>query len=280
MQAIDPAGDVVMHSMTALPLYTKLELDVRLVKDVRSRLFSDDRTFDLYCPSCKQTSTFKMASVEDPYDDSPFKFAAVRPDMFSQVQTEARKEAICARNHQHSLVCYFHFSKDCITKVGQFPSFADIAIPDNKRFAKVIGNDLLKQLNTAIGLHAHGVGIGAFVYLRRIFEALIESAYKVAKEEAGWDENAYMKAAMQERIKQLKGYLPRSIVSRPQTYAILSNHVHNMTDDECLRNFNTVKLGILMIAEEKLREHEAAALDGQLDAAINELHSQAKAKSK
>jgi len=36
------------------------------------------------------------------------------------------------------------------------------------------------ELSTAIGLYSHGVGIGSLIYLRRVFEFLIDEAYNKA----------------------------------------------------------------------------------------------------
>jgi hypothetical protein len=41
--------------------------------------------------------------------------------------------------------------------------------------------DAYREFGKAVGLGAHGVGIGAVVYLRRIIESLIEEAHQTAK---------------------------------------------------------------------------------------------------
>jgi hypothetical protein len=45
-------------------------------------------------------------------------------------------------------------------------------------------------------------------------------------------------------------------VQHPQLYGILSKHVHELSEDECLRNFDAVKEAILIIARDKLKTHE------------------------
>jgi hypothetical protein len=61
-----------------------------------------------------------------------------------------------------------------LMKIGQYPSLADMALPKFQAYRKILGTNRAKELRLAIGLGAHGVGIGAFVYLRRIFEAVLE----------------------------------------------------------------------------------------------------------
>ena len=80
-----------------------------------------------------------------------------------------------------------------LIKIGQYPSIGDILTPDIKKYRKVLSDEKLKEFHKAIGLKAHGVGIGSFAYLRRILEYLIEEAHQKAKKEEGtnWDEVKY-----------------------------------------------------------------------------------------
>lgn len=55
-----------------------------------------------------------------------------------------------------------------------------------RKYDKVLSGERLKEFTRASGLAANGVGIGSFVYLRRIFEELIGEAHKAAKNDAGY----------------------------------------------------------------------------------------------
>jgi len=129
-----------------------------------------------------------------------------------------------------------------------------MATGDTSQFEKALGKSRLHELNKAIGLAAHGVGIGSYVYLRRVFESLIEDAHAKAKVEKGWLEEDYQKGRMKEKVSMLKSFLPRFIVEHPQLYGILSLGVHELTEEECLKNFEVLKAGILVIAEERMHE--------------------------
>ena len=76
----------------------------------------------------------------------------------------------------------------------------------------ILGRERFKELSKAIGLRAHGVGIGAFVYLRRIFEDLIEEAHRNAQLKAGWDENGFLRGRMDEKILGVAGEFPEVVV--------------------------------------------------------------------
>ena len=69
-----------------------------------------------------------------------------------------------------------------LSKIGQWPSVADFQIPQAEKYRKILGEEQYKELTRGISLAAHGVGIGSYVYLRRVFENLIEEAFKFGKD--------------------------------------------------------------------------------------------------
>jgi hypothetical protein len=112
------------------------------------------------------------------------------------------------------------------------------------------------------------VGIGSFVYLRRIFEDLIEEAHQKEVSVEGWDEDAYIKSRMNERIGLLRKHLPDFLVLNRELYSILSVGVHSLTEEDCLAYFETVKLGIELILEEKA---EKLAKEKRLEEATSKI---------
>jgi hypothetical protein len=64
------------------------------------------------------------------------------------------------------------------------PSLADLQEPLNRNAAKVLGEQGCREFNRGVGLFAHDIGIGAFVYLRRIFDNLINEAASEAIKQA------------------------------------------------------------------------------------------------
>jgi hypothetical protein len=151
---------------------------------------------------------------------------------------------------------YVHYDPDTnrFMKIGQYPSIADFHISHIKKYNKILSKDKLKEFTRAIGLAANGVGIGSFVYLRRIFEDLIEEAHSKAKSEAGWDDEVYQKGRIKERIELLKNYVPNFLFEHRELYGILSVGVHSLKEEECLAYFDTVKVGIEIILDEKLED--------------------------
>ncbi len=109
-----------------------------------------------------------------------------------------------------------------------------------------------RELTRAVGLASHGVGIGSFVYLRRIFERLIDEASKTAAKVKGWDPVLFQQSRMEEKIRLLKDFLPAFLVEQRQLYSILSKGIHALTETECLESFPIVRAGIELILDQKV----------------------------
>jgi predicted ATPase len=59
---------------------------------------------------------------------------------------------------------------------------------------------------------------------------------------------------MDEKIILLKGHLPEALVSNAGMYSILSRGIHSLSEEECLKYFDTIKLGIELILDEKIEQ--------------------------
>jgi hypothetical protein len=162
----------------------------------------------------------------------------------------------CTRDPSHLLRYTFRVKGSTAIKIGQHPSLADFHLEEIKQYKGILSDEKYRELSRAIGLSAHGVGIGAFVYLRRIFEDLLEEAHARALLGEGWDEEKYQKARIEERILLLSHYLPQFLVENRNLYGILSKGLHELSEEECLRYFASVKLGIELVLDEKLHEEQ------------------------
>ncbi len=107
-----------------------------------------------------------------------------------------------------------------------------------------------------MGLAAHGVGIGSFVYLRRIFEDLVQAAHLEAVQDPGWNDEVYIRGRMDEKIGLLQHHLPSFLVQNRSLYSILSKGIHELSEQECLQYFSSVHMGIELILDEKIEQEE------------------------
>jgi transcriptional regulator of heat shock response len=145
-------------------------------------------------------------------------------------------------------------------------------MPQAEKYRKILGSTQYKEFTRGIGLAAHGVGIGSFVYLRRIFENLIEESHIKAQEDEAFAEDEYVRARMDDKIKIVSEYLPEFLVENRSLYSILSRGIHELTEQECLQYFEAVKLGIEQILDEKIIQKEKGEKAAKAREAIQKVH--------
>lgn len=144
-----------------------------------------------------------------------------------------------------------------ISKVGQYPSVADFHIGQVRKYGKILPKDKMQEFTKAIGLAANGIGIGSFVYLRRIFEYLVFEAFEVAKDRnKEFDVDKFNTVRMNEKIQMLSGILPDFLVENQSIYGILSKGIHELSEEECKEYFSILRESIEMILDEKLEAHQ------------------------
>ncbi len=248
-------------------------------------------TYDSYCTQCSMDSTFKVN-------------APVRPDELLRNFERERKQralgmdptrpkvatgvhvvsAVCTRRNHHTQTFIFLVSDKLtrvneawkrdqgVQKIGQHPSYGDLHLAEIKEYSSVLTNTQRTELAKSIGLASHDVGVGAYVYLRRVFEQLVEEAHVEAMKEAGWNEPAYLPARMGEKIALLAHHLPEFLIQNPKMYGLMSKGIHELTEAECLQHYDTLRIGIELILDEKLqikrRKDKAAAASTALNKAF------------
>jgi hypothetical protein len=151
---------------------------------------------------------------------------------------------------------HYNVEKQTLMKVGQYPSVADFHIYELKKYNKVLQVEKLKEFSRGIGLAANGVGIGSFVYLRRIFETLIIEAKVQAESEGVITNGEYQKLRIDDRIDLLSDYLPQFLVENKGMYSVLSVGIHELDEKTCLAHFDILRVGIEIILDEKLEERK------------------------
>lgn len=244
-----------------LSLYQPVLLDESLKESI-AEFFTQTRDFqfDSYCPECSKESTFIMDDNEF-FFKQPIGSVIQGASPISNVATLYRFKApktqvfLCQRNKEHTFSFNFYFTFNELIKTGQYPSMADIEIPGIQKYKSLLKRDY-RDFSKAIGLHAHGVGSGSFVYLRRIFENLIEEIHQEYLQSDQWDDDLYKRSRMDDKIKLLQDKLPEVLVENRALYGIMSKGIHELSEDECLTLFPDVKLGIELILDEKLYEQE------------------------
>ena len=241
-----------------LPLYTKVEISgSQILQDLCKVV-----RIDGYNPIRGVDSTFSLYRA---IDASYILGEEVRCLRFD-----------CLRYNDHMYVLiHFDEEKDYIEKVGQTPSIADIHIAQIKQYSKVLSKQYMKDFTRAIGLAANGVGTGSFVYLRRIFEHLVDEYSKEAIAKGEINSQEYTASKMDNKLKMIASYLPDVLKDNKPLYGVLSKGIHELSEEECLNYFTIVQQIIELILdefeytrqkEEKKKEtrNKLAAIAGEL----------------
>jgi len=237
------------------PLYDGVDINSTTLHYLRA-LRTQEHALDSYCPFCERDSTFKI-NINSAH--------TIELDSVSNFQ----RSMTCARDDNHVFYFWLRLSSRNVRKVGQFPSYGDINLYDVKQYAGVIEASLFREFTKAIGLAAHGVGIGSFVYLRRIFESFVEEARQAAQQDPAWEEEKFRSSRMSEKIELLSHHLPAFLVENKAIYSILSKGIHELSEQECLDHFVVLKTGIEIILEARLAEKKKQEKQKQAALAIS-----------
>jgi len=164
-------------------------------------------------------------------------------------------------------------NKEAVVKVGQWPSLADIQFAEiGKKYDGLLSEDELRGFKKAIELAAQGHGAGSFVYLRRVFEGLINKAFKDNIGNNIISEDDFRKKWMVDKVELLKTYLPSQLVEMKNVYKVLSKGVHELSEEECLTYFVPMKLSIELILDQKIEIDLKQKRDQKVKEEIKNIH--------
>lgn len=257
------------------PLYT--EYDLENINDKNFTKFGiGEGSLDAYCPECKQKSVFHIKGKSYVRDDDVKEFINKRMINITAHCTRDSNNDYNLLNftnkcHGRLEFCLFR-SSNTLIKIGQYPSKAVLDFNSlDPLFSKELDETLRTELGKAIGLRAHGIGVGSFVYLRRIFEHLINEAHQRAKKRSDWNEEKYSNSRMSEKINLLSEFLPARLVKDSNLYGILSTGIHSLKEEECLQYFDLVLGAIKMILKERHEEKEYKKILSDLNKTSSEI---------
>lgn len=258
-------------------LYTTYEIN-NSIKEVVFDLLFTQRSIDCYCVDCRSNSVFK------PEDNRPKKSTpgvgkqwpiSSYEDWNTNIEISIlleTKKFICSRNENHTLIFHILLKDKKLQKIGQYPSIRDLNIAEIKGFKSILNDQFFKEYSTAIGLYSHGVGIGAFVYLRRIVENfIIKPAHEKAQKSHDWSEGEFQKKRMKERIEALKDYLPDYLVANRVLYSVVSKGIHELSEDECNEYFPLVTSVLNYILTELKEKKETEKSKTEMTIKLGEL---------
>ena len=266
-----------------IPLYTEIKItdkNISIFEDIL--LFRKEQiSFEGYNPLKKADSTFIIEKeFKDKLASHTFSLSESYIDIIKIFLETGGYRTInvkCKRyNDIFTFSIFYDAEKRLLLKIGQYPSIADFHIYEIKQYDKLLSNDVLKEFTKAIGLAANGVGIGSFVYLRRIFENLILESFEEAKQEGKVEEETFSRSRMDEKIGLLEDYLPPFLVENKSIYSILSKGIHELDENTCLKYFEFMKVGIEIILDQKLEKKKQKEKEEEAKKSILQLNGKLK----
>lgn len=208
---------------------------------------------DAHCLKCKKESVFKTVGRLSTS-------AGTQAGDWMLANGRWVNEIACVRNPNHVYRYYLAVEDRTLRKVGQWPSLEDIAGADIAKYRPLLKGGYFRELKVATGLASHGVGIGSFVYLRRIFEKLIHQHHNELPEPI----KDFDTMRMDEKISALKAVLPPALVKNKAAYAILSKGLHELDEETCQLYFPAVRSAIIGILEQDFQARELRASEKAL----------------
>lgn len=198
------------------------------------------------------------------------------------------KQAICSfdNNHTMDFIFYINISQNKdeyiikLSKIGQNPSFTNLNRYKFKKYSKLLKeikcyDDYIKGIN----LFSHDIGIGSYVYLRRILEKLLLFKYKENKNSINIDFEEFKIKDMKDKIKILKEYLPDFLNENKSIYNILSAGIHILDEEICKGYFSILLSAIDIILDQELEKREKNQIEEKTKRAINRANSETILKS-
>lgn len=233
-------------------LYQKADLS-----NYRELLEQDDTSFMAYCPECGRETTFERSKyyneIKSQINSKIFLQAGGISDVEVQYMFNTNSKGMyklyiqeyeCCVDRSHKKYNIYYKCEDKIIKIGQYPSEADNGGDEYLAKVKMICNnkeakEIVKYIKTAFIMESYGYGIASLLYMRRAFEHLIAIS-------EGKNRNDNTGITMKDRIKNNQ-YLPEVIKNNAKVYNIISEGIHNQTEEECMDLFKVIKVGVMIL---------------------------------
>lgn len=259
-------------------------IELTNIKEQLLWLLQDNTPMDYYCDSCDKSKTFiqnnskavattskyngleslnlyKLTMEEDKikYSDNSYSNVSSELYLFSNMNLYIFKEFKCP-SCEKRIIMIFDYDGKYITKIYQ--SFQNTLINDDeiKRFKKLklLDENDITELGKANKCKKLGLSVASFVYLRRIFENMLERIYEREKSNIKIEKDLqFSNLLIKEKISLLKPYLPTLLNEKSsngkygELYKILSEGIHKLDENTCNSLFDFLTEIILLILEKE-----------------------------
>lgn len=218
----------------------------------------------MLCDQCESDQTFNM--VND-YEEVDYKG---HESVYLDVVVRAKYQCSACRKYIRRFFIHFGVGKVevedeegkkeeqeiiYLEKVGQYPGWN---IEMDTELEKMLGEHT-KYYKRGLICESQSYGIGAYAYFRRITEDVIDELLELILDLVEEDEKEQYREKLEEVKKEkiaekkiilVKDLLPKSLQADgmnplKELYGVLSQGIHNETDEECMEKAETIR-GILV----------------------------------
>jgi hypothetical protein len=190
----------------------------------------------------------------------------------------------CSFNSNHKMHITFKLTNEdtelSIMKIGQYPPISMLNEKLIRSFRKELDNHDYQELSKALQLHANGFPVASFVYLRRIYENLVEKEHrKQSTSQKNWDEEDYRRRSFGDQVKLLvdngADIIPAEIKHhKEKIYRVLSLGIHQYSEQECNQYFDVLFSCITLILEHSIAVKDREKRVHDINAAFQEVLKQ------
>jgi hypothetical protein len=266
------SGAVIVDLLANKGLYSAIDTSTDVGEVVESTLREGNYVvFDTYCTGCRDRSTFRVQS-----ERIATRLIANRPGQTIMQPNIFAVQTVCQRGYHVYSYIFTKTGKE-IFKIGQNPSMADISFGELRSIDKSLDPVDRRELGKALGLFAHDAALGAFVYLRRVFERMIQRAHE-RQSAAGHAIEGFANIRMDERIAALKDELPEKVVQNSAVFSVLSAGIHELTEEQCAKHFPVLKAVLFQMLEQEEHKRKAAITAQETEAALQRILADPAAK--
>ena len=219
---------------------------------------------DEYCPKCKKEKTFKNDIIKGT------NFPSDNINLYENTDIEygfVELKYLCVSCNFNRLYYLNYSINDNLLKIKKIGQYPKKRLNINKSLKKFFNNDYI-EYKKAVECIDSSLGVAGFTYLRRILEKNIKKLFNMLKEDMSNNINDEKyeklikaiseidnKSPMSEIIKITDNIIPDYLFinnSNPlkPLYAILSEGIHSLSEEECLNISEEVLLSLEYLISE------------------------------
>lgn len=180
-------------------------------------------------------------------------------------------DLLCPMCHR-KMTLYYVYTSNYIEKIFTYPDVMDGYKVKYKEYRKLqtdngfdYYNEFVEACYSFYKIHS---GIGAFCYLRRCLENLVNDKIIEINEQY----TTGMKFS--EKISRIKDYINPEIYSMlSNLYGILSKGIHELDEEDCLTHFDTMKQIVEILLDQRLETIKERKKIASLKKSLNKISS-------